>query len=947
MLKHALVGYALLSASAQGKVFSLHRHPIHRLRSAVVETLEGRTLLAFSAYVNFQPASAKVPSGYLADSGAVYAKHGSYSYGWKSVNNHAVDRNQTSDQRYDTFDTIAQSSLNWEMAIPNGTYNVRIVAGDPSATNSFYSINAEGVSVVKGQPTSGKKWVDGTAAITVKDGRLTISNGSGAQNNKIDFVDISQVSVASVPTAPVGMTATVQSSHSVALAWTDTATTETGYLLERSVDGGSYAQLASLTANSKAFVDSAVGDGHVYGYRIAAFNGTGSSASAVSNTATIALALPTSFIANAATGQSVALQWADNSLSETGYQLERSTGSGDFVTVATLAANSTSFTDSVADGATYQYRISILSPAGKTIGATAGVTLPLMAPTNLTATSAADVPKVALSWVDRSGSENRYLVDRSTDGTSYKPLVQLPAGSTSYVDSVRLEASTTYTYRVTAVNAATASAPAVSSATTANFRLFDAMTNAHPSLTTLGFNDIVVGYEWTGTNSPTSLLTADKSAAIQANVQFLADQAATAGVPLVLDVESWPLVPSSTVTKQTAAANIGRIIQMIQWARAGHPNLQIGFYGFPHPAYGNYNTADGLSAYRKTIDFLTGIDPDSGAYNATQDLYADVDFISPGLYARTNDVVGWEQICDVVMSQARRVANSYAQPKPVYPFIWMDYDGAIDAVTGKQEINADAWAFILGKRRIDSDGVILWSAPSQTWDGNADWWTATTDFLNASAAAPSSPADLLLKATGMSLTWTDTCASEDGFEIQRSTDGIIFSTIGKTIRNCATWSDTSYTVGTKYWYRVVAFDGTAASMASNVVSAVATRNAFSVNQAENFDTTNRDWRYASGVSVSGGSWLGYKAVDFGTGASSISLRIALEAQGAGRSVQIWIDGLDTGTLIGTRTLDVTGGWGTLVDQSILITPVSGVHDVYFRFIGGLAGTSAFDSFQAH
>jgi hypothetical protein len=48
----------------------------------------------------------------------------------------------------------------------------------------------EGVLVVSGTPTSAARWVEGTAVVTVADGRLTVSNGAGASNNKVNFVDI-------------------------------------------------------------------------------------------------------------------------------------------------------------------------------------------------------------------------------------------------------------------------------------------------------------------------------------------------------------------------------------------------------------------------------------------------------------------------------------------------------------------------------------------------------------------------------------------------------------------------------------------------------------------------------------------------------------------------------------------------------------------------------------
>jgi len=52
-------------------------------------------------------------------------------------------------------------------------------------------LNVEGVLTLSGTPSSSTRWFDVTSSVTVDDGRLTISNGSGASNNKLCFVEIS------------------------------------------------------------------------------------------------------------------------------------------------------------------------------------------------------------------------------------------------------------------------------------------------------------------------------------------------------------------------------------------------------------------------------------------------------------------------------------------------------------------------------------------------------------------------------------------------------------------------------------------------------------------------------------------------------------------------------------------------------------------------------------
>jgi glucose/arabinose dehydrogenase len=150
-------------------------------------------LQGFTARVNFQPTFSAIPADYVADTGATYANRSNgFIYGWNAnIAANAIDRNNTSDQRIETLiQAQAGGSFTWEIAVPNGKYAVHVVAGDPSATNSVYRFNVEGVLVVNGAPTASRKWIDGTTVVTVTDGRLTLTNASGASNNKICYIDI-------------------------------------------------------------------------------------------------------------------------------------------------------------------------------------------------------------------------------------------------------------------------------------------------------------------------------------------------------------------------------------------------------------------------------------------------------------------------------------------------------------------------------------------------------------------------------------------------------------------------------------------------------------------------------------------------------------------------------------------------------------------------------------
>lgn len=147
--------------------------------------------------INFQPLKTAVPAGYLEDTGAPFANRGNgQSYGWDvDATAHARDRNHPSspDQQHDTLIHLQLAPIPdavWEIALPNGTYDVRLVAGDPQYIDSVYKLAVEGVLLVDGRPTAAAPWIEGIGTVTVADGRLTVRSVQGAQNNKLCFLDI-------------------------------------------------------------------------------------------------------------------------------------------------------------------------------------------------------------------------------------------------------------------------------------------------------------------------------------------------------------------------------------------------------------------------------------------------------------------------------------------------------------------------------------------------------------------------------------------------------------------------------------------------------------------------------------------------------------------------------------------------------------------------------------
>jgi hypothetical protein len=145
----------------------------------------------FSAKINFQPAGAAIPSGYLPDTGDVFASRGNgLSFGWSANHtDNTRDRNVLADQRLDTLCHF-HAGAKWEIQVPNGTYNVFVSIGDPSFS-SAYTLNVENVSYWSNLSLATNSFASKTMLVTVTDGRLTLDQGSAVEKaTRINYIEI-------------------------------------------------------------------------------------------------------------------------------------------------------------------------------------------------------------------------------------------------------------------------------------------------------------------------------------------------------------------------------------------------------------------------------------------------------------------------------------------------------------------------------------------------------------------------------------------------------------------------------------------------------------------------------------------------------------------------------------------------------------------------------------
>jgi len=161
------------------------------------------------ARVDFTTKTAAVPTGYNRDSGQGY--NASRGFGWVApgtqtpadLTAQSRERNLNSNKLVDTFIQMQQTPPgDWQLAVPNGTYDVTVGVGDAgAAVDSTHSVSAESTVVVPPfTPTSGDKFRTATARVDVSDGFLTLS-AAGGTNTKIDYVDVDTITSTGTPPA--------------------------------------------------------------------------------------------------------------------------------------------------------------------------------------------------------------------------------------------------------------------------------------------------------------------------------------------------------------------------------------------------------------------------------------------------------------------------------------------------------------------------------------------------------------------------------------------------------------------------------------------------------------------------------------------------------------------------------------------------------------------------
>jgi FtsP/CotA-like multicopper oxidase with cupredoxin domain len=281
--------------------------------------------------------------------------------------------------------------------------------------------------------------------------RVNSVNANGSTPSNI-------VLVTTPPNAPTDLTAVYQAGPQVLLNWTDNATYEDGFVIER-IQGDITTQVATVGPDVQTYTDSSIAFDGQYVYQVYAYNASGPSA--LSNLANVDAPplSPTGLTAVYDSG--VLLTWFDQSLAETGFSVQRCEGAGcdTFAEIATPGplttgngvGNVTYLDPSVAPSMVYRYYVAAVNAAGPSDPSNiVEITLPNFPPAPTLGTITSQARKITVTW-DSVPNANGYTVQWSTDMSfaSIAGTGSPNANATSFTTR-NLTRGTTYYFRIRA-----------------------------------------------------------------------------------------------------------------------------------------------------------------------------------------------------------------------------------------------------------------------------------------------------------------------------------------------------------------------------------------------------------------------------------------------------------------------------------------------------------------
>lgn len=646
------------------------------------------------------------------------------------------------------------------------------------------------------------------------------------------------------PDAPTNLAASTLSNTSIRITWSDVATNETGYEIQRCIVSGgcNFAALTSVAANVAEYVDASAVYNTTYQYQVRATNSVLPSAYAAPVTAnTIPPTTPTGLLAQVASPTTINLSWTDASADETHFLIERCLGDGcaNFAQIDSVGAGVTAYVSTVATNSAYRFRVrarnAVISQTYSSVAE--ATTRPPAVPGGLVATTLG-ATAISLQWDDLAGDETGYLVERCSGAScsDFTTIATTAANAGTFGDN-GVTVNGTYRYRVSAVGVAGTSAP--SNIATANTLL-----PAAPSglvATVISANVIRLTWSDNATNETGYSISRCAGASctnfavvksIGPNLSQTDDSTTVAGVNYLYRVQATNVAGVSNVSNNYLASTLppsaptGLVANLVSGSR-----IDLDWSNTDASSIGTRVERCAGVACNDFVE-ITFV---AGSANAHDDFTT-----SAGNYYRYRlraqnaaDVSTYTAIVDVdarFMSAPAAVSASVTNPSPAVTVTWTASTGPgltgyeiqrCDAAACTNFVNVGGVAAVqnsftqsvtLGQRYRYLVRAVNVVGPGPFSD--------TVDVNTLLPSAPSGAAASLVPGA-VRITWTDNADNETGSVVERCEGAGCsgFAAIGSPVAaNVATFNDATAVAGTSYSYRVYATNLLGNSAATAVVS---------------------------------------------------------------------------------------------------------------------------------
>ncbi|MFC7000019.1 fibronectin type III domain-containing protein [Rufibacter roseus] len=724
-------------------------------------------------------------------------------------------------------------------------------SGNASTAGSFFNAvysprlwttggnGAAGTFVYPNNPTKSIADFDGEKASTSTEPNKNWGYGFG--ENNIAFISSLRPSVA--PAAPTGLTATAASSSAITLSWTDASDDETGFEVERSINGTDFTSLASVGANVVTYQDNSLEASTRYYYRVRATGDQENSAySNIADATTLEAtpAAPSNLTATAISNTEINLAWTDNSTNETGFEIERSSDGENFTSLHTTTAGVVTYPDQPLTATTrYYYRVRALGNAANSgysniADATTLEPKPL-APTGLTATAASS-STINLSWTDNSTNETGFELEQSLDGTTFAALATVGANVTTY-ENTNLSASTQYFYRVRAVGTGGVSEySSVANATTNAGAVL-----APSNLTATAVSTTQIDLAWADNSNNETGFEIERSAdgvaftlltSVAADVTTYSNTGLTSSTQYHYRVRATGAESNSAYTNvanattlEAVPANPGTLAavavshEQINLTWADNSVNETGFE-IERSTDGTSFTLVTTTAANATSFSNTGLTPNTQYHYRVRAVGAP----GPSGYTNVANATTTTGI-PVAPTALTATATSFNQIN----LTWTDNSVIETGFEIEQSTDGTTFAALatVGANVTTYSNTGLNPASRYYYRVRAVGPVDNSVYSNVADAttqsgipvAPSALTATVASSSQINLSWTDNASIETGFQIERSTDGITFAALATVGSNVTNYSNTGLTGSTTYHYRVSAVGPGGSSAFSNVAQA--------------------------------------------------------------------------------------------------------------------------------